>query len=703
MDESLDSKQLKAFSVLAETGSYTETAKRLHVTHSAICHTLRALEEKAGCRLFAKAGKKLVPTEAGEALLYYTLRALNELDAARRSLTYLNNWGTRRLRVAADALFLSIFLSPVLLKFYKEHPNVLVQIESSNATEAYRRLENNQVDVLLTEKPSNSELFDFFPLLTDRFLLVVKVGHPLVTGRAVPREDFGKYPCFLVKDSAQRRRQVEEFMQRQKISLSVLGEIEDLAVVKELVKGTLALAFLPRWSVNQELEERSLVSLPYGRSYYERTWGLVCSRGRPLNMTESTLLKLCRRRIGDAELKTRDTVKVGVLHSLSGTMAISETSLRDVLLFAFDEINRSGGVRLNGKAHTIEPVVVDGASNWPMFAQKARELLVEDQVAVTFGCWTSVSRKLVQPIFERENGLLFYPVQYEGEELSKNIFYLSETVNQQAIPAIDYLLAQGRRKFYLIGTDYVYPQTTNLILYKYLLMRGIPPENIGGGLRRNDAGGVTAAGKYVPFGHTDFQAIAGEIKQFAASGEACVINTINGDSNVAFFRKIVAAGLSSADCPIVSFSLAEDELRSMPTRKLVGEIGCWSYFMSIKTRENRTFLKNWRNWLNKETYPGIIKKHRAVDSPIVLSYSGVYLWKAAVEKAGTFEVDAVRKVLESGTIHFNGPGGRITVQGNHHCTKDMYIGKTKANGQFTILETFPQVVADPFVTESFHC
>src|SRR5215468_10080921 len=284
-------------------------------------------------------------------------------------------------------------------------------------------------------------------------------------------------------------------------------------------------------------------------------------------------------------------VKVGILHSLSGTMAISETSLRDILLFAFDEVNAAGGIKVEGKAYTIEAVIVDGASNWPLFAEKAKQLLEEDKVAVVFGCWTSVSRKSVLPVFEKDNGLLFYPVQYEGEELSKNIFYTAEAVNQQATPAVDYLLAQGKKKFYLIGTDYVYPQTTNLILFKYLETKGVPVENIGGGLRKDSSGKVISAGKYVPFGHTDFQQIVSEIKQFAAGGDACVINTINGDSNVPFFKEIASTGLSPADCPIVSFSLAEDELRSLPTRDLVGELGCWDYFMSLKTPENKDFLE----------------------------------------------------------------------------------------------------------------
>ena len=392
-----------------------------------------------------------------------------------------------------------------------------------------------------------------------------------------------------------------------------------------------------------------------------------------------------------------ETVKVGILHSLSGTMAISETSLRDVLMFAFDEINASGGVL--GKK--IEPVVVDGASNWPLFAEKAKQLLEVDKVAVVFGCWTSVSRKSVLPVFEKNNGMLFYPVQYEGEELSPNIFYTAEAVNQQAIPAVDYLLEDGRKKFYLIGTDYVYPQTTNLVLLEYLLSKGVPIENIGGGLRKDEAGKVISAGKYTPFGHTDYQQIVAEIKQFAATGDACVINTINGDSNVPFFKEFAASGLTAADCPVVSMSLSEDELRSLPTKDLVGHLGCWAYFMSIDSPENTKFKADFAAWLKTATVPGIEKMNRVTCSPMVLSYDGVYLWKAAVEKAGTFDVDAVRKVLESGEITFNGPNGMNTVEKNHHTRKNTYIGETKADGQFKIVDEFKQVEPEPFLKGTF--
>jgi urea transport system substrate-binding protein len=409
------------------------------------------------------------------------------------------------------------------------------------------------------------------------------------------------------------------------------------------------------------------------------------------------LLTLCAVSLMTFSAMAADTIKVGILHSLSGTMAISETSLRDVLLFAIDEINAAGGVKIGDKNYRLEPVIVDGASNWPLFAEKAKQLLEEDKVAVVFGCWTSVSRKSVLPVFEKDNGMLFYPVQYEGEELSKNIFYTAEAVNQQAIPAVDYLLAQGKKKFYLIGTDYVYPQTTNLILYKYLLLHGIPLDAIGGGLRKDDSGKVISAGKYTPFGHTDYQQIVAEIKQFAASGDCCVVNTINGDSNVPFFKEVAAAGLTPANCPVVSFSLAEDELRALPTKDLVGELGCWTYFMSLKTPENKSFLKRWDEWLKTESHPGVVKEKRAMDSPMVLSYDGVYLWKEAVEKAGSFDVDKVSDTLTSGDISFDGPGGKNTMQKNHHTTKNVYIGETRANGQFKIVKTFDQVAGEPFL------
>jgi len=382
-----------------------------------------------------------------------------------------------------------------------------------------------------------------------------------------------------------------------------------------------------------------------------------------------------------------ETVKVGVLHSLSGTMAISETSLKDVLLFTFDEVNKSGGVKVDGKKYMIEPVIVDPASNWPLFAEKAEELLVKDKVAVVFGCWTSVSRKSVLPVFERNNGMLFYPVQYEGEELSKNIFYTAEAVNQQAIPAVDYMLAEGKKKFYLLGSDYVYPRTTNKILKRYLRSKGIPDSDI--------------EEIYTPFGHTDYQTIVAAIKKFTAGGKACVISTLNGDTNVPFFKEFANAGLTSETCPVVSFSISEDEFRGLPAKDLVGHLGCWTYFMSIKTPENKAFVSSFTKWLKDPkvsgtdyNVTGIDTKNRVTCSPMNLSRIGVHLWKQAVEKADSFDVDKVREALIG--QKFKGPAGEVTMQENHHLINNAFIGETLASGQFKIIKTMNNVAGEPF-------
>ena len=382
-----------------------------------------------------------------------------------------------------------------------------------------------------------------------------------------------------------------------------------------------------------------------------------------------------------------DTVKVGVLHSLSGTMAISETSLKDVLLFTFDEINKAGGVKVKGKNYMVEPVIVDPASNWPLFAEKAEELLVKDKVSAVFGCWTSVSRKSVLTLFERNNGLLFYPVQYEGEELSKNIFYTAEAVNQQAIPAVDYMLKEGKKKFYLVGSDYVYPRTTIKILKEYLNLKGIKDEDI--------------IEIYTPFGHTDYQTIVAQIKKFSAGGSACVISTLNGDTNVPFFKEFANAGLTSENCPVVSFSISEDEFRGLPAKDLVGHLGCWTYFMSIKSPENKAFVSNFEAWLKDPKVTGVDYKVTGVDpkgrvtcSPMNLSRIGVYLWKQACEKADTFDVDAVRTALIG--QKFKGPAGEVTMQENHHLVNNAFIGETLANGQFKIIQTMNGVAGEPF-------
>ncbi len=400
--------------------------------------------------------------------------------------------------------------------------------------------------------------------------------------------------------------------------------------------------------------------------------------------------------LASAVAQAADTVKVGVLHSLSGTMAISETSLRDVLAFTADEINAKGGVL--GKK--IELVIVDGASDWPTFAEKAKQLTEQDKVAVTFGCWTSVSRKYVLPVLEKNNALLFYPVQYEGEEESQNVFYTAEAVNQQATPAVDYYLAEGKKKFYLLGTDYVYPQTTNLVLLEYLLSKGVPLENIGGGYKTDASGKIISAGKYTGFGHTDYQQIVAEIKQFAASGDACVISTLNGDTNVPFFKEYAASGLTAETCPVVSFSISEDEFRGLPADQLVGQLGCWTYFQSIDTPANKKFVADFQAWLKKTTLAGIVKEGRVTCSPMVLSYDGMYLWKAAVEKAGSFDVDKVRAALKSG-LSFDGPGGTVTTQPNMHLTKNVFIGETKADGQFKILKSFANVYGEPWLKGKF--
>src|SRR5688500_10882538 len=276
-------------------------------------------------------------------------------------------------------------------------------------------------------------------------------------------------------------------------------------------------------------------------------------------MKLTKLLSVAAVLVATLAVQAAEKVKVGVLHSLSGTMAISETSLKDVLLFTFDEVNKAGGIKVGSKKYLIEPVIVDPASNWPLFAEKAKQLLEQDKVSVVFGCWTSVSRKSVLPVFEHANGLLFYPVQYEGEELSKNIFYTAEAVNQQAIPAVDYMLNEGKKKFYLLGSDYVYPRTTNKILKQYLRAKGIPESDI--------------EEVYTPFGHADYQTIVAAVKKFSAGGKACIISTLNGDTNVPFFKEYANAGLTSENCPVVSFSISEDEFRGLPAKDLVGYLG----------------------------------------------------------------------------------------------------------------------------------
>ena len=367
-----------------------------------------------------------------------------------------------------------------------------------------------------------------------------------------------------------------------------------------------------------------------------------------------------------AEVNAEDhTVKIGVLHSLSGTMAISETSLKDVVLMAVEEINAAGGVM--GKQ--IEPVVVDPASDWDLFAEKAKDLITKEEVAVVFGCWTSVSRKSVLPVFEEHNSLLFYPVQYEGEEQSLNVFYTAATPNQQLIPAAEYMMEEvGSKKFYLLGTDYVFPRTANKVLKAYLRTKGVPDENI--------------VEEYTPFHHQDYQTIVGKIKKFAAGGDACVLSTINGDSNVPFYKEFANQGLTSDDCPIMAFSVAEDELRAMDVPPLVGHLAAWNYFQSINTPENKKFVKNFKAFCERNNLPGGSK--RVTDDPIEAAYFGVYVWKTAVEKAGSFDVDKVREAVYG--LEFDAPGGKKMMHAsNQHTLKPVYIGEIKKNGQFKII------------------
>jgi len=361
------------------------------------------------------------------------------------------------------------------------------------------------------------------------------------------------------------------------------------------------------------------------------------------------------------------TVKVGVLHSLSGTMAISEVSLRDVCMMAFEEINAKGGVL--GKK--IEPVVVDPASNWDLFAEKAKQLLLQDKVAVTFGCWTSVSRKSVLPVFENNEGLLFYPVQYEGEECSKAVFYTGATPNQQLIPAAEYLMSKeggGYKKFYLLGTDYVFPRTANKILRAFLLAKGVPADNI--------------AEEYTPFNHQDYQTIVGKIKRFASGGGATVLSTINGDSNVPFYKEFTNQGLRSETAPIMAFSVAEDELRGMDTSALVGHLAAWNYYQSVNTPQNKKFIQAFKNYAEKNKLPGGSK--RVTDDPMEAAYFGVYIWKQAVEKAKSFDVAAVRKAVYG--QKFLAPGGEIKMHDfNHHAWKPVLIGEILKDGQLKVV------------------
>jgi len=398
------------------------------------------------------------------------------------------------------------------------------------------------------------------------------------------------------------------------------------------------------------------------------------------NFIKATVLSAALASIG-MTAHAADTIKVGVLHSLSGTMAISETALKETVLMTIEEINKSGGVL--GKK--LEPVVVDPASNWPLFAEKARQLLTKDKVAVTFGCWTSVSRKSVLPVYKELNGLLFYPVQYEGEELEKNVFYTGAAPNQQAIPAVEYLMSKDggeAKRFVLLGTDYVYPRTTNKILRAFLKSKGVADADI--------------MEDYTPFGHSDYQTIIAKIKKFASEGKkTAVVSTINGDSNVPFYKELGNAGLKATDVPVVAFSVGEEELRGVDTKPLVGHLASWNYFMSLKNPENDKFVKMYRDWAKKAKLPNADKV--VTNDPMEATYIGIHMWKQAVEKAKSTDTDKVIAAMAGQT--FKAPSGIVSKmdEKNHHLHKSVFIGEVKADGQFNVVWKTPgPVKAQPW-------
>jgi urea transport system substrate-binding protein len=380
-------------------------------------------------------------------------------------------------------------------------------------------------------------------------------------------------------------------------------------------------------------------------------------------------------------------IKIGILHSLSGTMAISETSLKDVALMAIDEINAAGGVL----GRKLEAVVVDPASNWPLFAEKARDLIQNQKVAVTFGCWTSVSRKSVLPVFEELNGLLFYPVQYEGEESSWNVFYTGAAPNQQAIPAVEYMMSKeggAAKRFVLLGTDYVYPRTTNKILRYFLHAKGITDDDI--------------MEKYTPFGHSDYQTIVGDVKKFAQGKRTAVISTLNGDSNVPFYKELANQGLKAEDIPVVAFSVGEEELRGIDAKPLVGHLAAWNYFQSIDNPDNKAFIAKWQDYVKKKGLPGGDK--RVTNDPMEATYIGIQMWAHAAEQAHSTDVDAVRQAI--GYQKVKAPSGfEIGMDAaNHHLHKPVFIGEVKADGQFKVVWKTPGPVRaqawSPYIPES---
>lgn len=363
-----------------------------------------------------------------------------------------------------------------------------------------------------------------------------------------------------------------------------------------------------------------------------------------------------------APAQAQDTIKVGILHSLSGTMAISETTLKDVMLMLIEEQNKKGG--LLGKK--LEAVVVDPASNWPLFAEKARELISQHKVSAVFGCWTSVSRKSVLPVFKELNNILFYPVQYEGEESERNVFYTGAAPNQQAIPAVDYLMSKDGgevKRWVLAGTDYVYPRTTNRILEAYLKSKGVAAEDI--------------MISYTPFGHSDWQTIVSDIKTFGAAGKkTAVVSTVNGDANVPFYKELSNQGIKATDIPVVAFSVGEEELAGIDTKDLVGHLAAWNYFQSVENKDNAEFIKKWQAFTKNPK--------RVTNDPMEAHVIGFNMWVKAVEKVGSVDPDKVIGALP-GIEAPNLTGGMSKMLPNHHITKPVLIGEIMADGQFDVV------------------
>ena len=383
-------------------------------------------------------------------------------------------------------------------------------------------------------------------------------------------------------------------------------------------------------------------------------------------MTAAAVLAAAGVGAADAQQFSGDPIKVGILHSLSGTMAISETTLKDAMLMLIDEQNKKGGLL----GHKLEPVVVDPASDWPLFAEKARELISQDKVAAVFGCWTSVSRKSVLPVFKELDSILFYPVQYEGEESERNVFYTGAAPNQQAIPAVDYLMNEGVERWVLEGTDYVYPRTTNKILEAYLKSKGVAAEDI----KIN----------YTPFGFSDWQTEVSAIKDFGSAGKkTAVVSTVNGDANVPFYKELANQGVSAEDIPVVAFSVGEEELAGIDTAPLVGHLAAWNYFELIDTPENNDFIQKWKTFIKNDK--------RVTNDPMEAHYIGFNMWVKAVEKAGTTDPDKVIDAMVGVSVP-NLTGGYSAMMPNHHITKPVFIGEIQDDGQFQVVWQTPGLV-----------